>query len=113
FRHNLLLIVKEVMHNVVKHAHATRLDVQLRLNTTELKLQMADNGCGFGNHESDPEGLRAPDHHRGSGLDNLRERAASLGGSCCIDSAPARGTTVTLILPFGVSKARSGRTKGP
>ncbi|MCI0537879.1 MAG: FG-GAP-like repeat-containing protein [Verrucomicrobiales bacterium] len=101
-RHNMVLMVKEALHNVVKHAGSTRVEVRLREENGRLSLRICDNGCGFSaSLITDCGGTwRGPNHHGGSGLRNLRTRATKLGGSCEIRSAPGQGTTVEFSLPL-------------
>jgi ligand-binding sensor domain-containing protein/signal transduction histidine kinase len=101
-RHNLLLVVKEALNNVVRHGHAS--EVRLRVVVTESALEIAieDNGCGF---------TQAPDDPLADGLRNMRQRMADLGGRCTIESQLGAGTKVTLYLPWprrGVQPAPSG-----
>jgi signal transduction histidine kinase/ligand-binding sensor domain-containing protein len=90
-RHNLFLVIKEALNNVVKHSHAT--EVWLRATTTPEKLQVVveDNGCGF---------ERPPDNALADGLRNMRQRIADIGGDCAIESKPGGGTRITLSLPL-------------
>jgi signal transduction histidine kinase/streptogramin lyase len=90
-RHNLFLAVKEALHNIVKHAHAT--EVWLRISASEHGLQIVieDNGCGFD---------RAPDDAWADGLRNMRQRLAELGGQCRIESQAGTGTKVTFAAPW-------------
>jgi signal transduction histidine kinase/DNA-binding LacI/PurR family transcriptional regulator len=88
----LLRIVQEALHNCVKHARASRVDIRLvepadAVGT--LVVEVADDGVGF-----DP-GARYPGH---LGLDGMRERTQWLGGRFAIDSSPA-GSTVRAVLP--------------
>lgn len=83
-------IAQESMHNTVKHARATRIDVKLMVDDGSLRLEIADNGQGF-----DPEG-EFPGH---LGLKSMRERARDLGGTLEIASEPGGGTIVTLRVP--------------
>jgi signal transduction histidine kinase len=53
-----------------------------------------DNGIGF-----NPEELRGPSRQGGLGLYGMRERAALLRGSLTIDTAPGRGTRISLLAP--------------
>jgi len=85
FRRNLFLIYKELLHNVVKHAEATKVEIALtRMNGT-LQLQVADNGKGFGEEKVG----------NGNGLKSMRARAGELDGQLEINSGPERGTRVT------------------
>lgn len=85
---HLLLAFKEALHNIRKHSAASRVTVSLFGEGEQLRLRITDDGVGF-----DPA---AP--VEGHGLANLRHRAAALGGELAIDSAPGRGTTLTLSL---------------
>ncbi len=86
FRRNLFLIYKEMLHNVVKHAEATKVEIALTRMNGVLQLQVTDNGKGFGEVENG----------NGSGLKSMRARAGELNGKLEIDSQPERGTTVRL-----------------
>jgi signal transduction histidine kinase len=87
---DLILMFKETLHNILRHAHATSVEIQLAHRRGEVTLTVRDNGCGF-----DP--AATADH--GMGIANLRRRAAKHGGSVQIASAPADGATLTIILP--------------
>jgi signal transduction histidine kinase/ligand-binding sensor domain-containing protein len=88
-RHNLFLIIKEALHNIVKHSHAT--EVWLRVHATDdaLRMVIEDNGCGFGHSAG---------HAGADGLRNMRQRAAEIGGDCQIQSQPGAGTKVAVEL---------------
>src|SRR5258707_6456261 len=83
-------IAQEALHNAVKHARATRAELTLRATPEELELAVRDDGVGF-----DPNGS-FPGH---LGLRSMRERAATLGGTLEIESAPGGGTTVRARIP--------------
>ena len=95
FRRHLVAILKEALHNIVKHAQARRVEVVLHLNNGHLNLTVRDDGRGL-------DGDKLP--RFGNGLKNMRERIAELGGSCQIECTPAEGTTVHIRLPL-----RNGR----
>ena len=88
-RQSLLRAVTEAVHNVVRHARATEIAFRLAVIEHQLEITISDNGSGF--NPSLPSA--------GNGLTNLRERLASLSGSCKISSQPGAGTTVTLVCP--------------
>lgn len=84
-------VVQEALTNTLRHAEATALTVTLTLGVDSLKLSLEDNGQGF-----DPDGLRA---HAGLGLVGMRERVRAVGGQFQLQSAPGRGTALTVVLP--------------
>ncbi|HEX2101059.1 MAG TPA: CHASE4 domain-containing protein, partial [Candidatus Synoicihabitans sp.] len=88
----LLQIVREAVGNVLRHAHAKRLFVQLLGEPSgTVVLEVADDGAGF-----DP----AASTRRGSGLANMAERAKQLGAALEVASAPGKGTRVTIRFPL-------------
>ncbi len=95
-RHELFLAFKETLTNIVKHAAATEVGVQVAAAGAELVVRVADNGRGL---RAGPAGATA------DGISNLRSRLARVGGRCEIESLAAGGTVVSLCLP-----ARGGPT---
>jgi signal transduction histidine kinase len=89
-RRDLVLMYKEVLHNLARHAHAKHAEIALTQSNGTLTLTVHDDGCGF-----DPAACQSS----GMGLTNLQRRAARHSGAVRIDSAPARGTTVAISLP--------------
>lgn len=89
-RHNLFLVVKESLYNIVKHAAATEVQIHLALESGQLKLDIRDNGQGF-----------APkaDSAFGNGLLNMKDRLTRIGGQFEISSAPGKGTCIHLRIP--------------
>src|SRR5262249_21212151 len=83
-------IAQEALHNVVKHARASRATLCLDRDAEALRLVIQDDGVGF-----DPGGS-FPGH---LGLRSMRERAARAGGTLSLKSAPGRGTTIVVRLP--------------
>jgi signal transduction histidine kinase/ligand-binding sensor domain-containing protein len=96
-RHHLFLCCREAINNVVKHAHATSVLIQLSVRPVELTVVIADDGRGF-------QATGKPDPARtnsGNGLHNMQQRMTELGGTCAITAGPeGRGTTVTLSAPI-------------
>jgi signal transduction histidine kinase len=87
----LVTIVREALSNVGRHAGAALAQVELSGSGSGARLSVSDDGRGF-----DPAATRGPDHH---GLNNMRERAAALGGRFSVESSPGRGTRVVVELP--------------
>jgi signal transduction histidine kinase len=86
----LFRMAEEALRNIERHAMATRAVVTLKtMEATQLELSIADDGVGF-----DP-GVPHPGHY---GLVGLREQAQLIGAQLRIDSAPGRGTTLTVTL---------------
>ena len=83
-------IAQESLHNTVKHARATRVQLTLACDGESVRLRIRDNGQGF-----DPSG-EFPGH---LGLRSMRERALGIRGTFEIESSPGEGTTVTLTAP--------------
>jgi len=90
-RHGLLMATKEAMQNVVKHSGATSVRLCFREEQGNVEISISDNGSGLaGEPPSD-------DDH--SGLNNMRQRLAELGGRCEIGSGDGgRGTCVRFTL---------------
>ncbi len=86
-------VAQEAMHNVVKHARAHTLDLSLELRSAEVGLVVADDGRGFDATRDFPGHL---------GLQSMRERAAAVGGSLEIRSAPGEGTLLRARFPLTV-----------
>ena len=91
--HHLLRVCEEALANVLKHAHATRVEVVLDFTSKEVQLQIRDNGCGF---EPTSREVSKRGHF---GLLGIKERVASLFGTLSVDSAPGRGTRLLLTIP--------------
>lgn len=95
-------IIQEALTNVAKHARATACRVHLQRLPTAVRITVEDNGVGFAENARD-SGTASP----GLGLIGIRERASHLGGTVSIDSAPGRGTRLTIELPPR-ARTRSG-----
>ena len=87
--HALLRITQEACANAVRHGNARQLTVSMARQDGHIELAVRDTGTGF-----DPG---AP--HAGSGLAHIRDRAAEVGGTVDIDSAPGRGAALTVRVP--------------
>ncbi len=87
----LYRVTQEALTNVLRHAQATQVRIGLQWREPALvELRIDDDGCGF-DPNSDTRGL---------GLLGAAERAAALGGSLRIDSAPGRGTKLRMCIPL-------------
>ncbi|MEP7340240.1 MAG: two-component regulator propeller domain-containing protein [Acidobacteriota bacterium] len=95
---NLYRIVQESLNNIVKHARASRVKIAVRRElaparkgASRITVRIEDDGRGF-----DPAALA--NGKRGLGLSSITERTRMLGGEVVIDSAPGRGTSVTVTI---------------
>jgi signal transduction histidine kinase len=96
----LYRIAREALHNVVKHARASRVAVRLAVEggpPAVVRLTVRDDGVGVAAGAA-PRG----DRRRaggGLGLVSMRERAAALGGTLALEGGPGLGTTLTITIP--------------
>ena len=86
-------IVLEALYNVVKHARATAVSVDIAVSADQVGVRVVDDGVGF-----DPSQRRAGH----LGLSTMSDRAATVGGALSIRSTPLRGTEVLLTLPVSL-----------
>jgi signal transduction histidine kinase len=93
-RHHLCMVVKEAMHNVLKHADATEVGLIISFAGNLLTVCIRDNGRGF---------EVASDSHPGHGLANMKSRLSDLQGDCRIESALGQGTAIWCTLPVQCS----------
>jgi PAS domain S-box-containing protein len=92
----LFRIVQEALHNIAKHSHATKIDIELDGTADFLHLSISDNGVGF---VQDAASTR-----HGLGLISMRERLHMIGGKLIITAKPGSGTRVEAIV--SMTKAR-------
>jgi len=90
-RENLLAIFREALANALRHSGCREISLDVTLRRRTLEVTLSDDGAGF-----DPATVA-----EGDGLSNMRARAAKIGGSLAIKSAPGRGTTVRFRGPIG------------
>ncbi|PIC63781.1 two-component sensor histidine kinase [Sporosarcina sp. P13] len=88
---HLFRIAQETLSNTLRHANATEVEILLIQRDGLAILRVQDNGVGF----------KQDDGKGGSyGLQNVRERAIEIGGSCKIVSVPSQGTIIEVKLPI-------------
>ncbi|MEM7572689.1 MAG: ATP-binding protein [Bacteroidota bacterium] len=92
-QHTLLRIIQELCQNIVKHADAQSILIQLLLNEEELLLIVEDDGKGF-----NLEYVKSKDG--GLGLSSIENRVTFLQGELLFDSRPGSGTTATINVPL-------------
>lgn len=97
-------VAQEALTNVARHASASTVTVDLRVSDDTLRLTVQDDGDGF-----DPASMQERARHGGSmGLRSLEERAKLVDGHLAIESAPGRGTMVTLSVPYQAADRPTG-----
>lgn len=87
---DLFLFFREALHNILRHASATQVDIHAEAGDSHFILRIEDDGCGIAPERFDrPATLRA-----------LRQRTEALGGELKIDSRPDAGTRLELRMPL-------------
>jgi signal transduction histidine kinase/ligand-binding sensor domain-containing protein len=89
-RHQMFLAVKEGLNNALKHAAAQRVTIGVALTEGRLRVEVADDGCGF------EPAARAG---QGNGLRNMRERMRAVGGALLLESEKGKGTRLVFETP--------------
>ncbi|MEO6252655.1 MAG: PAS domain S-box protein [Ferruginibacter sp.] len=90
---NLYRIVQEQLTNILKHAEASKIRINVRLTKKLIKLNIADNGKGF-----DTGSLKD-----GIGLENMKRRAEMFSGKCKLKSSPGNGCELLVEIPLKIS----------
>ncbi len=88
--------LQEALTNVVKHAHASQVWVELSMEDETVCLTVQDNGVGFSEEKSVSKGI---------GLAGLRERITTVGGTLNLKSAPGRGTVLSVQFPLSENRS--------
>ena len=92
-RHNIFLIVKEALTNVLKHADASEVHLQIKVTKTSLEIAISDDGGGFDSNSAAINGER-------NGLENMRRRAGVAGGTFSLGSERGKGSRVEFRMNF-------------
>lgn len=87
----LYRVVQEILSNIIRHAEATKVSIELVKHENELVLVVEDNGKGFNSEEVKNHGI---------GIKNVATRVEYLNGSVNFDSAIGRGTSVIVEIPL-------------
>jgi signal transduction histidine kinase len=93
----------EALQNASKHAKASRVFVEIREQDANLEFSVKDDGVGFDQTESAV----------GTGVQSMKDRIASLGGSLSLESQPGKGTTVSGRLPLSTDREVSVPAPAP
>lgn len=96
-RRNIFLIMKEALHNIVKHAHASEVSITIDCDK-ELKVSIHDNGRGF-----DPQAVRP----FANGLENMKKRISEISGTILIENN--KGTLVSITVYPGIQQNTYGQ----
>lgn len=100
---HLFLYFREALHNIMRHAKAARVEIGVEKHDGHVRLSIADDGAGI-----PPEKLE-----RASTLRALRQRAGALGAEFTVDTAPGKGTRLTLVVPTARRKPRRPKPAAP
>lgn len=90
---NLYRIVQEIVHNAMKHSHASQMKIELFATDKIITLRSSDNGRGFDHQKAGKE-------NTGLGLRNLLSRTELLQGELFIESTPGKGTSYNIEIPL-------------
>jgi len=91
-RQELYQIAQEALNNTLKHSRAHAVRILLRFGEEEARLEISDDGVGFEFDQAQSSG--------GIGMRSMRERVERIGGGLTVDSAPGRGTCVSVVAPM-------------
>jgi signal transduction histidine kinase len=92
-RHNIFLIVKEALTNVLKHADASEVNLHVQVAGAALEIVITDDGKGFDFNSEVSNRER-------NGLENMRRRARVVGGTIGLSSEPGKGSRVEFHMHF-------------
>ena len=85
---NIHRVIQEAIHNSLKHANPSQIQVEVSQNLNNLQFAIKDDGIGFD----------ATSIVRGNGLMNMQKRVNEIGGKLLIDSHKKEGTKITILL---------------
>ncbi len=101
---NLLLLAREALTNVLKHARASQVAIVVLYGATTVQIRITDDGLGF-----DPAARPGPQEGH-FGLLGMQERMKRLGGRLTVTSAPGEGTCITAEAPLPASELAPAST---
>jgi signal transduction histidine kinase len=100
----ILRIMQEACNNIIKHARANSIRVELYFETETVKLKVVDNGIGFDIKKVEER----KEIRKMAGLKNVYSRAEIVGGRVEIYSMPDKGTAILIIIPLNNSSNEKG-----
>ncbi|MBD1384682.1 hypothetical protein IDJ75_05280 [Mucilaginibacter rigui] len=89
----LFRLFQEIINNIIQHAKATEININLQTITDSLRLTISDDGIGFNVDE-------ILNRKAGMGLHNIMKRSAMINGTASIISTPLKGATITINVPY-------------
>jgi len=90
---NIYRITQEAINNVIKHANASEIFVQLMVHPNEIIYTFEDNGVGF-------DKIITNSGKKGIGIKSMYNRAKAMSGECDVESSIGEGTTITIVIPI-------------
>lgn len=90
-RTHIFMVVKEALHNIIKHAAASAAEISIVVAQNKLVCFIRDNGVGMSENKNS---------NFGNGLRNMKQRIAETGGNLMIYSEPGKGTRIEFEVPF-------------
>lgn len=100
FRTTVFLVVKEALHNAVRHARAKHVHLHCEVVSSEFRLRIEDDGEGFDPHSVPPGDFSHFEPPGGVGLASMRRRIESIGGVFRLDSSFGAGTRIWITVPL-------------
>jgi signal transduction histidine kinase len=102
-RHNLFMVLKEALNNIVKHAGASEVSIQVAAESAKFTIAIVDDGKGFRiepklDGDAGPAEDNANRGRRRNGLSNMRKRMQKIEGQLDVQSQPGHGTRVELTI---------------
>jgi len=89
-------IIQEAFNNIIKHARATLVKLNLEYSTDHINVLIADNGKGFCKEEVEQN----KNKESNAGLSNMQKRAMLFNGKTIIDSTVGAGTIIYVTIPY-------------
>ncbi len=96
---NVFRIIQEAINNAIKYSEATRIEVSLQQNDSEVVITVKDNGKGFDEKLVEK---RSVNIESGRGFFNMYERTEYINGTLEVKSVPGSGTTIVLAVPVKI-----------
>ncbi|MBX7110097.1 MAG: hypothetical protein K1X61_15715 [Chitinophagales bacterium] len=91
FRRNIFLVAKETLNNIIRHARATQIVIDVKIDSRNINILISENGAGFNIKEISDAG---------DGIINMHKRMRAIGGDFQITSSPGNGSNASINAPF-------------